>query len=468
MSNVTRNQLIASIAAAQELLERKARDNFKTFVRYTDRDYKMMWFHAVICDQLERFESGEIKKMMILVPPQHGKSQLATRLFPPYLLGKNADRKIAIASYNDTMSSGFNRSVQRFMDTPEYLKLFPGTKLNKSKHHSSNRENLARTEHLFELIDKKGSLRSVGRGGALTGNPVDVGIIDDLFKDRAEAKSTTISQACWDWYVDVFKTRLHNDSQQLIMNTRWDEEDLSGRLLKDEGHEWTVIKFPAIRTDEYSAFDKRSEGETLWPEKHSLQRIMDIKRQSEITFNSLYQQEPEPPKDLLIYPYVTVIDVMPYERIGMRYYGLDFGYTNDPTALIEYGNDKYGGVKNSYFNELIYASGGVPSAEIKKVLDANGYKGEIVFCDHDPEKIAELRIHCINATNGLKNIQAGIERMKEYKIHVTANSLNMLRERRKYQWTTYGSIITNIPIDEENHAWDAARYAHYTATFRTT
>jgi hypothetical protein len=462
--NSKRDKLMKAIEAAQALLLRKSRKNFKQFVKYLKGDYDMQWFHAYICMKLNAFAEGDIKKLMILLPPQHGKSELATRLFPPYLLGRNPDLKIAIASYADSIASGFNRAIQRNLDNEAYGKTFPDTQLNYSKIFGTNYDNYSRTEHKFEIVQKKGSLKTVGRGGSLTSEPVDIGIIDDLYKDREEAKSLTISESCWSWYVDVFRTRLHNDSQQLIMNTRWDENDLCGRLLIEEPGEWEVIKFPAIRTEDINDYDTRQEGEVLWPQKHSLEKVLSQKKLSQVSYNSLYQQDPKPNTDILIYSN-WVSTPQWAEAIETVTWGLDFGKTTGINALVKSGvvGD------NVYFKECLYAPS-VPMSEVKNILVANGYKeGQIVYCDHMPGKIAELRILGVSAFPALKgdgSIDAGITKLKEYTCHYMEDSVNIKMELNNYQWVCYGKIITNIPVDEFNHLLDACRYAVYSRYFR--
>jgi hypothetical protein len=456
-----RKDLINSIQAAKELLVRKSRTRFKSFVHYIKEDYSMQWFHAVICDKMDEFTEGRIKKMMILLPPQHGKSELATRLFPAYKLGRHPDTRIAIASYAQNIASGFNRSIQRNIDNEAYGKAFPDTKLNFSQIFRTNFDNFARTDKKFEIIKKKGSVKTVGRGGPLTSEPVDVGIIDDLYKDRAEAKSVTISQATWEWYTDVFKTRLHNDSQQLIMNTRWDDMDLCGRLLIEEPGEWYIIKLPAIRTEDNNDYDPREVGEPLWPAKHSLERLLDTQRQSETTFNSLYQQDPRPNTKLLVYNGWIEIPEFPKE-VGQTFWGVDFGFTNDPTVVMKCSIVGM----NAYFEECSYEPG-IPAKGILSILTANGHKiGEPVYCDHVPEMISELRRLKVAAFSANKNIQAGILKLQEFKCHFTARSANLKRELNNYKWVTYGNTITNEPEDKFNHALDACRYIVYSRYFR--
>jgi hypothetical protein len=248
------------------------------------------------------------------------------------------------------------------------------------------------------------------------------------------------------------------------MNTRWDENDLAGRLLTEEPGEWEVIKFPAIRTEDINDYDPRQPGEVLWPGKHSLEKVLSQKKLSQVSYNSLYQQDPKPNTDILIYTNWVSIPQWPAE-IETITWGLDFGKTTGTNALVKSGivGD------NLYFKECLYDPG-VPMAEIKKKLDDNGYKeGQIVYCDHMPGKIAELRTLGVSAFPALKgegSIDAGITKLKEYTCHYMQDSANLKMELNNYQWVCYGKIITNVPVDEFNHLLDACRYAVYSRYFR--
>jgi phage terminase large subunit-like protein len=272
-----------------------ARRNFQDFVLYCFDNYEMKWFHSYICKKLTEFSEGKIKKLMVFMPPQHGKSQLTTRLFPAYLLGKYPNKKIVVSSYNATLASRFNRDIQRVIDDKKYHDVFPKTVLNESNVVTIS-ESYLRNSEIFEIVGFNGFLKTVGRGGALTGTPVDIGIIDDPIKDRAEAMSETIRETLWSWYQDVFETRLHNDSQQLLIQTRWHEEDLAGKLLKRD-NDWEIIILEAIKENDKD-YDPREIGDVLWDEKHSLERILKVKETSPLTFNSLYQQDPKPTDDM--------------------------------------------------------------------------------------------------------------------------------------------------------------------------
>jgi hypothetical protein len=156
-----------------------ARKDFSFFVRFIKKDFDATWFHNHIMGSLMTlYTDDDSKKLMISMPPQHGKSTLATQLYPAYLLGVNPNLKIVIASYTADLASRFNREVQKIIDSTEYRKVFPNTKIAKPRSGEAIRNN-----DMFEVINNAGYLKSVGTGGSLTGFSVDVLICDDLIKD---------------------------------------------------------------------------------------------------------------------------------------------------------------------------------------------------------------------------------------------------------------------------------------------
>lgn len=260
-------------------------------------------FHKSYYRVLEHFARGDIRKLIVSVPPQHGKSLGASVLLPAWLLGLNPDLKIAVASYNATLASRFNRRVQRLMDTEFYTRTFPGTAIKPL----SGKSEYARTSTHTEVIGRLGELHAVGREGSLTGHEVDIFILDDLYKDAMEANSPVVRENCWEWYTDVVKTRLHNDSQELIVFTRWHEEDLIGTILSKEKHvaltsweqitalspqEWLVVNFEALKEGPPSEVDPRAEGEALWPKKHSRTHLLERRNLDSERFECLYQGHP--------------------------------------------------------------------------------------------------------------------------------------------------------------------------------
>ena len=330
--------------AAFELKRRRgARRSLLSFTTYTKQDYETNWHHQAVCDILDRFAQGEIKNLMVFMPPQTGKSELSSRRLPAYLLGQRPDAKIALCSYAAEHATAFNRDVQRIIDSPDYKQLFPETRLNASNVRTDAHGAYIRTQNIFEVLKYRGFFKTVGIGGPLTGTTVDIGIIDDPFKDRKEANSKIIRDSVDSWYTDVFKTRLHNASQQLLLMTRWHEDDLAGRLLKSEADKWEVVTFPAIKEDYSNPFDTREVGEVLWPNRHSLERMLEIKDKTPSTFNSLYQQNPTSPEgNMLKSEWFTTIDYNTFlAQAGPKptiNFFADTAYTekqeNDPTALM--------------------------------------------------------------------------------------------------------------------------------------
>ena len=285
-------------------------EDLLSFTRHTLPSFAPAPFHLAYYEVLTRFAMGEIKKLMITMPPQHGKSEGATRRLPAFVLGQDPDKRIAIVSYNAIKARKFNRELQRIMDDDRYYELFPQTLLaGQASYQEQGRRsrNYARNSDECEIVGYQGSFKTIGVGGSLTGEPVDMLIMDDLYKDASSAWSPVIRQNVADWYDTVASTRLHNDSQQLLVFTRWHMEDLAGRLLEQEGvydpienpQGWLLVSFPAIQNRPPSEQDPRVEGEPLWPERHSLEKLLEIKGRSPTVFESLYQQNPQPSQGLM-------------------------------------------------------------------------------------------------------------------------------------------------------------------------
>ena len=213
--------------ALKERLIRESRSDLLRFTMSTMPTFRPADFHRRYYQVLTDFADGKIRKLMVFMPPQHGKSEGSTRRLPAFLVGKNPDNKLAIVSYNAPKARKFNREIQRIIDSPEYHEIFPNTNLN-----ASNVTTVAgswlRNADECEIVGCRGGFKTVGVGGALTGEPVDILIMDDIYKDAKTAWSPIVRESVSDWYDTVAETRLHNDSQQLIVFTRWHEDDCYG------------------------------------------------------------------------------------------------------------------------------------------------------------------------------------------------------------------------------------------------
>ncbi|WP_460669851.1 terminase large subunit [Larkinella ripae] len=441
-----------------------ARNNLSDFIPYIRTDYSPQWFHRVMAVKLQQVHRRETKKLMLFLPPQHGKSEVSTRSFPAWTLGQSPDTKIAICSYSATLASSFNRDIQRRMDDDRYRVLFPDTRLSQSRVGLGSNQHALRNHELFEIVGKRGFVKTVGVGGSLTGTPVDLGIIDDPIKDRQEAQSLTVRESTWNWYTDVFETRLHNNSAQVLIMTRWHQDDPAGRLLERDGvwsldnpNGWQVISFPGLKTNDGTSFDPRQPGEALWPDRHSREKLERIKTHNVITFNSLYQQDPKPSPEALVYPHWSTVPEFPKncERVV---YGLDFGFSNDPSALVKIGQIR----TKLYLEEKLYKKGLTTKLLAKELRSAGIRYGDTIVADSaEPRTISDLRqegFTIVRAIKGPGSLNAGIDTVRTFDLFVTEKSHNLQNELNRYEWIMEGGAATNLPIDAFNHALDASRY----------
>lgn len=256
-----------------------------------DPNYDLQWFHKEIARKLEngykRMIAGEDVRIMIFMPPRHGKSDLATQKFPSWVLGKNAEMQFIVSSYSDELATDFGQNTRAIMNSAEYQAMFD-TRLRPD----------AKAKGKW-LTGKKGGYTAVGVGGALTGRGFNIGIVDDPFKNREEADSAVIRESRHKWYQSTFSTREEGSSMIIFILTRWHEDDLAGRVLKDaddarrageEYEDWDIIQYKAIATEDEPM---RKEGEALWENKFPLRKLAAKKAvMGSYEFSALYQQTP--------------------------------------------------------------------------------------------------------------------------------------------------------------------------------
>ena len=276
-----------------------ARRYLADFTLYTKADYQMNWHHAILCDTLDRFIAGDIRRLMVFMPPRHGKSELVSRRLPAFIFGRNPDARIIATSYSADLAQQMNRDVQRIMSSQEYRRVFPESSLSERNIRTTAYGSYLRNSDIFEIVGYKGSYRGAGVGGGITGMGGDYIIIDDPIKNREEANSLTYRDKLLDWYASTLYTRQEKDAGILVTLTRWHEDDLAGRLLElsktPDGDKWEVLTLPAIREDLECAYDPRAEGAPLWPEKFDLQSLLTTKATiGSYEWAALYQQRPSP------------------------------------------------------------------------------------------------------------------------------------------------------------------------------
>ena len=302
-----------------------AQDSLLKFAQFTRPEYQANWHHKRLCSLLDRFVRGEAPRVMVFMPPQHGKSELVSRCLPAYILGRNPNAAVIATSYAADLSSRMNRDVQRIIDSREYHQVFPDTQLNATNvqtvaKDSSGRGTWLRNNSIFEIVGHRGSYRSAGVGGGITGMGGDFLIIDDPIKSQEDAYSAVYRDKVWDWYISTFYSRRRGDHAGVLLTlTRWHEDDLAGRLLKlaardPAADQWEVLSFPAIKDGPPDDHDHRDVGEALWPNRFSTETLMKNKANGEYFWNALYQQRPSAlAGNLIKREWIQFYDVLPAE-----------------------------------------------------------------------------------------------------------------------------------------------------------
>jgi len=274
-----------------------ARESMLEFTTYTKPDYEVNWHHKVLCDHLDRFVAGEIKRLMVFMPQRQGKSELVSRRLPAYIFGRTPKASVMGCAYGSDLSSRMNRDVQRIIDSPEYLRAFPDTKLYGRNVRMTAQGVYLRNSDIFEIVDYLGVYRSAGVGGGITGMGFDFGIIDDPVKDPKDAESEVVRESLWEWYTGAFWTRQAPSARILLTMTRWHEDDLAGRLLElakqdPKADQWTILKLPGICEDPTPAYEQRQVGEALWPARADIPYYEAMKANSIRQYESMCQQNP--------------------------------------------------------------------------------------------------------------------------------------------------------------------------------
>lgn len=289
----------AAAEAKKELASRElSRRHLLPFIKRNNPAYMPGWVHADICQRLEKFaqdiEDGLSPRLMITMPPRHGKSEIGSKTFPTWYLGRNPSHEVIVTSYSGDLAKDFSRKCRDLMDSDAFKNVFK-TRLSKD---SKSVEKWATAQG--------GGFTAAGVQGPITGRGGHLSIVDDPVKDRAEAESDATRQSIKDWYSSTFYTRLAPGGGILIIQTRWHDDDLSGWLLNEmqdaeremaetgewpeDADRWELIEYPAIATQDEKY---RSKGEALHPDRYPIKSLRRIKRTMiPRDWEALYQQRP--------------------------------------------------------------------------------------------------------------------------------------------------------------------------------
>jgi predicted phage terminase large subunit-like protein len=260
-------------------LRRQANRSLSSFIEYLDLGFVPARHHRLLIEHLEAVEAGEVERLMVLMPPGSAKSTYASVLSPPWFLGRNPQAAVLGVGNTTDLAERFSRRARNIVDSKRYRNVF-GFGISEDSQAAGNWETQA-----------GGEFFAAGIGTAIAGRRADFGLIDDPIKSREEADSDRLRQKQWDWYINDFSPRLKPGARQILIQTRWHEDDLGGRILEREAPRWTVVKLPMVA----HASDPldRKPGERLWPEWFT-QEMVDQAKLDPRAWNALYQQDPAP------------------------------------------------------------------------------------------------------------------------------------------------------------------------------
>ena len=314
--------MMASQALTAPTPEDFAFSRLISYAAYQWPNYADAEHHRLIARHLEAVERGDIKRLMITMPPRHGKSMLASEFFPAWYLGRNPDHYVVTATYAQELADDFGRKVKNQIEDEAFQAIFPSVGLADDSKSAKRFHIEGRTGGYEHQTKQRGAFYAVGVGGPLTGRGAHLLLIDDPVKNREDADSEIMRRKTRDWYTSTAYTRLMPGGRVVIIQTRWHEDDLSGWLIREHEHEgWTVLNLPAINDD----------GEALWPAQYPVEDLQRIQRAlPPRDWSALYQQRPAPDTgDYFKREWIHEEDNVP-KRENMQIFGAsDYAVTAD-------------------------------------------------------------------------------------------------------------------------------------------
>tara|TARA_R100001086_G_scaffold148975_1_gene78924 strand:+ start:2723 stop:4237 length:1515 start_codon:yes stop_codon:yes gene_type:complete len=243
-----------------------SKDNFLNFVKSQWPQFISGAHHKKMAEAFDRIAKGKIKRLIINMPPRHTKSEFASHYFPAYLVGRNPSLKILQATHTADLAVKFGRKIRDLMLTEDFQRVFPDVLINPDSKAAGKWETQDKSN-----LKLKGEYYAAGVGGALAGRGADLFIIDDPHSEQ-DAMNPKSMEDTYDWYTSGPRQRLQPGGAIVIVMTRWNVNDLTGRLLKDaardpKADQWEVIELPAILPS----------GKALWPEYWNIDELESVK-----------------------------------------------------------------------------------------------------------------------------------------------------------------------------------------------
>lgn len=265
-------------------IEDLAYSRFPTYIATQFPSYRFSKHLLMMAAVLQKVESGEITRLILNLPPRHGKTMMTGEFFPAWYLGRNPSNHVIYATYSFERAGDVGRKVRNQMIMPVHKRIFRGCNVSKDAA-GQNRM----------TTDQGGYYFAVGTGGVVVGRGAHLFIIDDPIKGREEADSETFRRKLIDWYRGVAYTRLMPQNAIIIIQTRWHFDDITGYVLEEMEHEnWVTLNLPAVAEDGDDPV-RREPGEALWETDYPKERLDVIKKTvGTREWNAQYQQQPLP------------------------------------------------------------------------------------------------------------------------------------------------------------------------------
>ena len=254
--------------------ESAIKNDFMSFVKYVWPDFIEGSHHKIMAEKFNKVATGDLKRIVMNMAPRHPKSEFASYLLPSWMIGKNPKLKIIQATHTTELAVRFGRKAKNLIDSQEYQKIFQ-TKLREDSKAAGRWE-----------TNEGGEYFAAGVGGSITGRGADLLIIDDPHSEQ-DALNTNALERTWEWYTSGPRQRLQPGGIIVVVMTRWNTKDLTGKLInaqkESKADQWEVIEFPAILPNE----------KPLWPEYWKLEELEGVKAGLPIgKWNAQYQQNP--------------------------------------------------------------------------------------------------------------------------------------------------------------------------------
>jgi len=263
-----------------------AREGFMPFIKKVWPAFIEGRHHKIMAEAFERVANGDLKRLIINMPPRHTKSEFASYLLPAWFLGQYPEKKIIQTAHTAELSVGFGRKVRNLVDSEDYKEIFPELGLRADSKAAGRWS-----------TNKGGEYFAIGVGGAVTGKGADLLIIDDPHSEQeGQSADAGVFDKVYDWYTSGPRQRLQPGGSIIIVMTRWHKRDLTGKIVKTsvqrEGmDEWEVIEFPAIMPS----------GNALWPEFWSLTELEALRSELPAPkWQAQYQQDPSSEESALV------------------------------------------------------------------------------------------------------------------------------------------------------------------------